>query len=432
MGKDTRSASESGKALADAEPRKAGKKPRVTTRRKLHSSDPYWQNTPHSSVASSAAPSRRDYDVIVVGGGISGALTAQALSEAGQRVLIVDKAVAVRGSSAASTAMIQHEIDVPLHQLAPLIGRSKANRVWLRSARAVRDLTELVTRLAIDCSFEQKKTLFVSGDVLGSRALKIETRDRNKAGLDAEYLDKAELLQRFGIKRTAGIVSHDSASANPAQLTAGLLRDAISNGAELVENFEIADALELGDQVVLSGPGGMLLQASHVVFATGYEFLKAMDHSAHRIVSTWALASEPGLAHPSWLDEFLVWEGSDPYLYFRATPDGRIIAGGEDEDSPTSHSDPKKMRRKMRLIRQKLKKLTGIDIGEPAYDWAAPFGTTTTGLPFIDCAPGHKRIHSVMGFGGNGITFSMIASQIIKGRILGHADPDAELFAFPK
>ncbi len=432
MGKDKQSGNVSGKALADAEPRKAGKQPRVTTQRKLHSSDPYWQNTPRSSVASSAAPSRRDYDVIVAGGGISGALTAQALSEAGQRVLIVDKARAVRGSSAASTAMIQHEIDVPLHQLAPLIGRSKANRVWLRSARAVSDLAALVKRLKIDCSFEEKKTLFISGDVLGSRALNLESNERRTAGLDAEYLDKAALMVRFGIKRTAAIVSHDSASANPAQLTAGLLQDAISKGAELVENFEIADALELGGQVVVSGPNGMLLHASHVVFATGYQFLKAMEHPSHRIVSTWALASKPGVAHPAWLDEFLVWEGSDPYLYFRTTPDGRIIAGGEDEDSPTSHSDPKKMKRKMRLIRQKLKTLMGIDIGEPAYDWAAPFGTTTTGLPFIDFVPGHKRIHAVMGFGGNGITFSMIASQIIKGRVLGEPDPDAGLFAFPK
>lgn len=432
MTRDWRPGKASGKTLSAAETGRSGKQPRVTTRRKLHSSNPYWQNTPHSSVASSAAPSRRDYDVIVVGGGISGALTAQALTEAGQRVLIVDKARAVRGSSAASTAMIQHEIDVPLHQLAPLIGNSKANRVWRRSAQAVSDLGALVKRLAIDCLFEEKKTLFISGDVLGSRALKIETNDRRKAGLDAEYLDKAALMARFGIKRTAAIVSHDSASANPAQLTAGLLQNAISNGAELVENFEIADALELGDQVVVSGPNGMLLHASHVVFATGYQFLKAMEHPSHRVVSTWALASAPGVVHPAWLDEFLVWEGSDPYLYFRTTPDGRIIAGGEDEDSPTSHSDPKKMQRKMRLIRQKLKKLIGIDIGEPTYDWAAPFGTTTTGLPFIDFAPGHKRVHSVMGFGGNGITFSMIASQIIKARILGKADPDADLFAFPR
>ena len=214
-------------------------------------------------------------------------------------------------------------------------------------------------------------------------------------------------------------------------MTAGLLKNAIHNGAEIVEGLEVADALETENGVVVSTSTGQLLQAAHVVFATGYEFLKAMQHPSHSIVSTWALASEPGVAHPDWLDEFLVWEGSDPYLYFRTTPDGRIIAGGEDEDSETSHSDPRKMKLKMRTIRRKLKKLIGMDIGEPAYDWAAPFGTTTTGLPFIDHVPGQKRIHAVMGFGGNGIIFSMIASQIIASQILGKADPDADLFRFP-
>jgi glycine/D-amino acid oxidase-like deaminating enzyme len=207
--------------------------------------------------------------------------------------------------------------------------------------------------------------------------------------------------------------------------------DAIKNGAELVEDFEIANVLEAGDRVVLSSSNGALLQASHAVFATGYEFLKAMEHPAHSIVSTWALASEPGIARPQWLDDYLVWEGSEPYLYFRTTPDGRIIVGGEDEDSSTSHSDTKKMESKVRIIRQKLKKLIGVDIGEPAFEWAAPFGTTTTGLPFIDLVPGQKCIYAVMGFGGNGITFSTIASQIITSRILGGADPDEDLFAFP-
>ena len=35
-----------------------------------------------------------------------------------------------------------------------------------------------------------------------------------------------------------------------------------------------------------------------------------------------------------------------------------------------------------------------------------------------------------MGYGGNGITFSQIASEIISASIKGLADTDAELFAF--
>jgi len=34
----------------------------------------------------------------------------------------------------------------------------------------------------------------------------------------------------------------------------------------------------------------------------------------------------------------------------------------------------------------------------------------------------------VMGFGGNGITYSVIASQVVSAAIRGAADPDADLY----
>ena len=55
---------------------------------------------------------------------------------------------------------------------------------------------------------------------------------------------------------------------------------------------------------------------------------------------------------------------------------------------------------------------------------------TKDGLPIIDTVPGYTRIHTIMGFGGNGITFSVIGAQIIAARIAGRPDPDEAVFAF--
>lgn len=41
-----------------------------------------------------------------------------------------------------------------------------------------------------------------------------------------------------------------------------------------------------------------------------------------------------------------------------------------------------------------------------------------------------RRVLSVMGFGGNGITFSMIAAQIVSAQLSGQPDPDAAIFRF--
>ena len=409
----------------------AGKAREAATRKDdLRTGVPFWLKTPHVTVAAGALPRGDRFDVVVVGAGISGALAAEALSRAGRRVLVLDRRAPVRGSTPASTAMIQHEIDLPLIHLIRDRGRAPAEAAWRRSARAVGDLAALVRRLRIDCGMQPKRALYLAGDMLGARALKDEAGARRAAGLAAEYLNAPALRERFGIDRRAAIVTDASASANPAQMTAGLLKAAQGRGAVIAAPVEVADMAELPGGVALATGAGQVVTAEHAVFCTGYEFLPAMESRSHRITSTWALASRPRIPRPDWLDGFLVWEAADPYLYYRSAPDGRIIAGGEDEDDPHRNDDPALLARKAARIAAKLKDLAGIGIGAPAYVWSAPFGTTTDGLPIIDRVPGYERVFAMMGFGGNGITFSMIGAQIVAAAIAGRPDPDAGLFAF--
>ena len=106
------------------------------------------------------------------------------------------------------------------------------------------------------------------------------------------------------------------------------------------------------------------------------------------------------------------------------------LAGGEDEDASDSNADSGKLAKKAKVIARKLQDLTGVRIGRPAYAWSAPFGVTADGLPIIDRVPGYDRCFAVMGFGGNGITFSVLAAQIVAAAIAGKPDPDAEIFRY--
>src|SRR5690606_17487645 len=64
------------------------------------------------------------------------------------------------------------------------------------------------------------------------------------------------------------------------------------------------------------------------------------------------------------------------------------------------------------------------------FAWAGAFGTTRTGLPLIGRLPRHPRVHAVLGYGGNGITFSRIAAEMVRADLTGATDADAGLFAF--
>lgn len=195
----------------------------VTSKRVLRKNQPLWAALPGTVVNCRQAASRSNYDIIIVGAGISGALAAMAMLSVGKRILIVDRRNPVRGSSMASTAMIQHEIDVPLHRLSRSIGLHRAERVWQRSAKAVDELAALLEQAGIECDFERKNTLFLAGSAYGSRALKAEVDARKDAGLQSRMVPSVELSSIYGIDRPSAITSSISASSNPGRMTAGIL-----------------------------------------------------------------------------------------------------------------------------------------------------------------------------------------------------------------
>jgi glycine/D-amino acid oxidase-like deaminating enzyme len=180
--------------------------------------------------------------------------------------------------------------------------------------------------------------------------------------------------------------------------------------------------------VTLLTDAGHAVRADKVIFCCGYEFPKGVPTPGAEVISSWALASKPRVRCPAWLRDTLVWEGSDPYLYFRMGGDGRLIVGGEDEASATAHEDKAKLKRKCETIARKLRRLLPDLEFEVDYTWAGAFGESATGLPQIGPVEGQDHIHAVMGFGGNGITYSVIASQIIGRTIRGQVDPDADLY----
>lgn len=400
----------------------------ATRKRDLRTGRSLWADGHGLGVPVRAMKAPVSADVAIVGAGISGASMAHELSR-DHAVVVLDRRPPLMGSTIASTALLQWEIDLPLTVLADRIGREDARRAYLRSFAAVRDLKTLVQAERIPCALKDRRTLYLAGDAHGHRALEAEAEARAQAGLPGAYLKAAALRERFGVDRTGAILSSGSASADPARLAAGLLRRAARAGARLFSPVEALEVLPDPEGVTLTTDTGHAVRASHVVFCSGYEFLKGVPTPGAKVISTWAMASKPRQPCPAWLRDTLVWEASDPYLYLRMARDGRLIVGGEDEDSPTLHDSPERLKAKCRTLEKKLKALLPMVDIEVDYAWAGAFGESATGLPQIGPVAGMQdRVHAVMGFGGNGITYSVIASQIVSAAVRGRPDPDADLY----
>ncbi len=368
-------------------------------------------------------------DVAILGMGISGALIAEALTARGHSVVAIDRRGPMKGSTAATTALVQFEIDQPLTTLSGMIGRTKAEQAWRRSRLSIESLAARIQELGIRCGLDRRPSLYLAGNFFGSGELRDEAEARQRAGIHATYLTATQLKEQFGIERAGAILSHGNLTLDPRKLTAGMLRKALMRGARYYAPAEATEISDSKDEVVVATKDGPTITASQVVVATGYELTDIVPAAKHRIISTFAIATRPQ-PRRLWPDEAFIWEASDPYLYIRATGDGRVICGGEDEDfSDEAHRD-ELIEAKSARLSQKLARLFPDLDTEPQFAWAGSFGTTTTGLPYIGRVPRHPRVLAVMGYGGNGISYSQVASEVVASAIQGREDSDARLFAF--
>ena len=125
----------------------------------LHSGLPYW--ILKSSLDNTFNPLEKNIsiDVTIIGSGITGALVAHELCEAGISCAVIDKRTLATGSSAASTAQLQYEIDTPLHQLIKKVGEQNAIKAFEYCLQSITDIENILKKTNVDAEFERIPTI---------------------------------------------------------------------------------------------------------------------------------------------------------------------------------------------------------------------------------------------------------------------------------
>jgi glycine/D-amino acid oxidase-like deaminating enzyme len=388
--------------------------------------------------ATSGHPSRLDVrenlkcDALIVGAGITGSLVAERLTRQGLDVIVVDRELPGRGSTAASTSMLLWEIDQPLRELSDIYGFEVASRTYRASFDAVAGLKSLVDQLGIAdaCDMREKNSLYLATEDSGASLIE-EHRWRARAGLPGDFLDHGVLLDSIGIARAGAIVSPGAADADPMRLAHALLGIAVARGARLFEGEAVAfDAAGRAVDVRLANDRE--IEARSVVLATGYVMPDIVRSTVHEVSSSWAIATVPQPQNV-WNRGTLIWEHAKDYLYARTTRAGRIIVGGEDSTEVVdAEARDRLIPEKSRVLAQKLAALWPAAKTDVEYRWSGTFDTTRDGLPLIGPVPGASGVYAAYGYGGNGITFSFLAACLIGDLIAGKSSPLLRDFAIDR
>jgi glycine/D-amino acid oxidase-like deaminating enzyme len=369
-------------------------------------------------------------EVLIVGAGITGALMAERLTRQGLEVVLIDREPSGQGSTMASTAMLLWEIDRSLSELTQLYGLEHAARCYRASLHSVNSLQALVAHYGVHCQIQRRNSLYLASGEM-AKPLQEEMALRQRVGLPGDLLDHSTLLRTFGIARTGAILSPGAADADPVRLTRGLLELSLQRGARLMRGNAIAFDGS-GTAVKVGLESGLEIEARHVVLATGYVRPTIVRPTVQRVASTWAIATIPQ-PEKLWKEGALIWEDSKAYHYARTTADGRIIFGGEDDEEIIEpEARDAALPRKAQRLASKLAELwpqASLDID---FRWSGIFDSTDDGLPLIGAVPGTKNIFAAYGYGGNGITFSYLAAELVGALIAGTPSPLLDDFAIDR
>lgn len=379
-------------------------------------------------------------DVLIIGGGITGALAAYYLSKAGYETTLVEKNMIALGSTKASTSILQYEIDLDFLGLKGLIGEDNTANCFRLCHDTVYEIHRVVKDIKAQCDFALKDCFYYTDNSSEVKSLKKEYDIRKKHGFHVEFITKEMAKNMFSFSVEAGIYSTSGAAQiNPFRFAHELIHYATTHfNLKVYENCDVRDIHPHDQGVHLLTTNDIKIDCNKVVVAQGYESTKLINRSIAKFTRTFTLVTKPVTSFKGWHNTCIVRDNKDPYTYFRVTGDNRIIFGGEDESIGNWDSKMATLTNKDKAAKEiygrlekKLKNyfphITDIDV---EYRFSGLFGVTKDGLPIVGNDPSLPNCYFSLGYGSNGIIYAVIGAQILKELFEGKKSPYLSLFGF--
>ena len=215
------------------------------------------------------------------------------LSQSGHDTVVLEKRDIGMGSSAASTGLLQYEVDVELHDLIEKVGETNAVRSYRLGLEAIQVLHELLSKLGDACDFEFQNSLYLASRKSHVAKLRREYACRKRFGFDVDYLEEADIRRCFPFTAPAAILAGGDAQLDPYRATHVLMRAAQANGARVYDRSTVASIRRSKSKVALRTDEGHEVKAGRLIIAAGYEAQRYFKKTVGKLHSTFAFISEP-------------------------------------------------------------------------------------------------------------------------------------------
>ncbi|MFY8264148.1 FAD-dependent oxidoreductase [Clostridium perfringens] len=342
-------------------------------------------------------------DVLVIGAGIAGILTAYMLKQNGREVIVIDASEIASGNTKNTTAKITSQHDLIYSKLIAEFGEEKARQYAKANELAIKKYKEIIEDKRIECDFEEKPAYVYSLNEVD--VLKEEVEAAKNLGIDAEFVQEANLP----FKINGAVKFNNQAQFNPLKFLKG-----ISNELVIYENTR---ALEIKENLVVTSGGN--ITAKNIVVATHYPIMNAPGYYFMKMHQerSYVLALE----NISEIDGMYIDLNKEGYS-FRTYNNLLLLGGishrtGENEEGG-SYDELRKVAKRL------------YPKAKEKYYWSAQDCMTIDGIPYIGRYSSETpNIYVATGFNKWGMTSSMVSAMIISDMILEKENDFSEIFS---
>ncbi|MCT3763885.1 FAD-binding oxidoreductase [Elizabethkingia anophelis] len=397
----------------------------------LKSNEPFWLIKNGLIQSFPSLMENKTCDVLIVGGGITGSLIAHQCIKDGYNTILIDKREIANGSTSATTSMLQYEIDIPLYKLSEMIGDEGAIASYKACSDSIDTIEDIVKQIHARAGYKKKKSLYFAARKKDVQWLQKEFEARKNAGFNVKWLSADSILKQYGIEKTyGGILSAQGASVDAFMLVHKILAYNQKKGLQIYDRTELKEVKsgKTFNEITLNT--GAIIKAKKIIYCTGYESTNMIKENFVKLISTYAIASEAKPEKYKKFNNLLVWNTEDPYIYLRTTDDGRILIGGEDEDFRNPDKRDSLITDKEQKLLRSFHNYLPLTEFQCDFAWAGTFGTTKDGLPYIGEHKDFPNSYFVLGFGGNGITFSVVGMEMVSSWLKKEKHKLTEWFGF--
>ena len=391
----------------------------------IHNGLLYWPITytrkPHTN--GEIAPM---YDAVIVGGGMSGILTAKALIDEGLKVALVDKRLPGEGSTAANTGLLQYSNDIMLYELIEQIGEKDAVRFYELCLEALDHLEQIASTLGDNADFIRRPSIYYASSKKEVKKLQKEYQILSQHGFPCVYWDRQEVIDQVGFDKHAALVTYKDAEINPYKFAVQLVEQLQARGLDVFENTMVNIIERHGDTFELHTIEG-IFHTKKIIYTVGYEKLPFGKMKGANVNRSFVAITNVIENWQPWFEQALIWETARPYLYMRTTAENRIIIGGRDEGKKKAPKTLDKIEKEAEHLIDGFKELFPHIEVEIEFLYGASFGESLDNLPFVGEHPDEPGHYYLLGFGGNGTVCSMLGSLILKDLIANRPNVDAHI-----